>query len=141
MKVLYYILLPIVAFIAEIILRTIMPLLTFPITWIINKIESKFGYNADDMNKLLYRFRIDLVLQGILSGFILAYLIIQLSIKLETNIKFWYILLVFGILSLRKLMAWKSENPVAYEFSLNVSPIIGYIIGFIVSKIMMNFII
>lgn len=131
MKILYYVLLPIAVFIGDIILSIIIPIVTTPITWVINKIEEKLGYNADDMHRLLYRFRIDMVIQGILTGFVLVYLILYLSSTLETNIKYWYILLIFGIQSLRKILSWKSENPAAYELSLNVSPVIGYVIGFI----------
>ncbi|HOZ30600.1 MAG TPA: hypothetical protein PLL66_06750 [Bacteroidales bacterium] len=132
MKILTYILLPIIVFIANQILFIIIPVVTFPMTWVIDKIERKFGYTAEDIYKLLYRFRIDMVINFILVGIISAYFTLHFTSKLKTNIELWYLILVFGILSLIHLSSWKSCNPKAYEFSLNIPPIIGFALGFII---------
>lgn len=129
MNIAYYFILLVIAYVCNLILPVLVTIITIPIVWIIDKIERTMGYDSEDMDRLLYRFRIDMVIQGVLRGVILVYFILFLSKKFGLN-NAQFIVIIFIILSIGSLLSWKSENPILYELSLLISPIIGYFIGF-----------
>lgn len=118
MKILVYILTPICAYILCILLGFVCALITLPLTWIIFK-----------NNPIFYRFRLDYVVSGVLRGVLVVYLTAYLLSLIETEVSFRWIVISVVFLSYLSIAAWKTANPDAYEFSLNVSPVIGYIIG------------
>ena len=120
MKILLYILTPIGAYIISVLLGIVTPIITLPITWMIVKIQN---------NPAMYRFRTDLVLQGIVRGFLVVYLTYYLLSLFKTEVSFWWIVSTMVLLSYLKILAWDRTKPEAYEFSLNVSPIFGFLIG------------
>ncbi len=77
----------------------------------------------------MYRFRIDMILQGITGGFLVVYVIDYLLLYFETEVNFWWLVLTMMSLSSLKIYGWDRSKPNSYEFSLNIPPIIGYIIG------------
>lgn len=123
MNIMYYILLPIIAYIVDIALGGIIPIATAPLTWIIAKAQKQ---------PKLYQLRIDMIIQGIIRGIIGVYIISLLIALVEANISIWWILLIYIWLSYLGIKAWNNTNPFAYEFSLNISPTIGYIVGFVI---------
>jgi hypothetical protein len=120
MKILLYILTPIGAYIINLLLAFVTPIITLPITWMIVKIQN---------NHAIYRFRTDLVLQGIVRGFLVVYLTYYLLSLFKTEVSFWWIVATMVLLSYLSIFAWDRTKPEAYEFSLNVSPIFGFLIG------------
>jgi hypothetical protein len=120
MKILLYILTPIGAYIINLLLGIVTPIITLPITWMIAKIQN---------NPALYRFRTDMVIQGIVRGFLVVYLTSYLLSLIETEVSFYWIVATMLVLSFLSIIAWDRTKPEAYEFSLNVSPIFGFIIG------------
>lgn len=129
MNIAYYFILLVVAHVSNLILCVLVPIITYPIVWLIDKIERPMGYDCKDWLKLLYRFRIDMVIQGVLRGLILVYFILFLSNVFGLN-NTLFILIIFVLLSIVDLRSWKSANPILYEMSLLISPIIGYLLGF-----------
>ena len=123
MKILLYILTPISAYIINLLLGIVTPIITLPITWMIVKIQN---------NPTMYRFRTDMVLQGIVRGFLVVYLTSYLLSLFETEISFWWIAATMFWLSYLFITAWDKKKPYTYEFSLNVSPIFGFIIALFV---------
>jgi hypothetical protein len=65
MKILLYILTPIGAYIINLLLCIVTPIITLPITWMITKVQN---------NPTIYRFRPDMVIQGILRGVLVVYI-------------------------------------------------------------------
>ncbi|NEV94167.1 hypothetical protein G3567_08420 [Psychroflexus sp. YR1-1] len=120
MKILLHILTPIGAFIINLLLGLIIPIITLPLTWLLSKI-----YN----NPSMYIFRPDMFIQGILRGILAVYITSYLLSLFNTEIGFWWIFLTFVFLSFLSINAWDNTKPKEYEFSLNVSPIFGFIIG------------
>ena len=120
MEILLYILTPIVAFIINLLLGVLTPIITLPITWIISKVHN---------NPAMYRFRPDMVIQGIVRGFFVVYLIDYLLSLFEAEVSFWWIVATMVFLSYLSIVAWDRSSPDAYEISLNVSPVFGFIIG------------
>jgi len=120
MKIILYILTPIGAYIANLLLSIVIPLITLPITWIIAKVQN---------NPIMYRFRPDMLIQGIVRGIFVVYLTSYLLSLFETKVNFWCVVITIVILSYFSITAWDRTKPDAYEFSLNVSPIFGFIIG------------
>lgn len=59
MEILLYIMTPVLAYIFNLLLGILAPIIIFPITWVLIKIEN---------NPLMYRFSVDMVLQGVLKG-------------------------------------------------------------------------
>lgn len=119
MKILFYILTPIGAYIINLLLSIVTPIITSPLTWIIAKVQN---------NSAMYRFRPDMVIQGIVRGFLVVYLAYYLLSLFETEISFWWIVATMVFLSYLSITAWDRTKPDAYEFSLNISPIFGFII-------------
>jgi len=122
MVIIYYILVPIVAYIIDVIVGVLMPIVTLPVVFLLSRIER---------NPQLFRFRLDMVIQGVLGGLLNVYLIEYIINKLDVNIGLWWLIIVFAWLSYLKIVSWCKSNPISYEVSLNISPIIGYIVGFI----------
>ena len=122
MIIVYYILVPIVAYIIDVIVGVLMPIVTLPVVFLLSRIER---------NPQLFRFRLDMVIQGVLGGLLNVYLIEYIINKLDVNIGLWWLIIVFAWLSYLKIVSWCKSNPISYEVSLNISPIIGYIVGFI----------
>jgi len=122
MIIVYYILVPIVAYIIDVIVGVLMPIVTLPVVFLLSRIER---------NPQLFRFRLDMVIQGVLGGLLNVYLIEYIINKLDVNIGLWWLIIVFAWLSYLKIVSWSKSNPISYEVSLNISPIIGYIVGFI----------
>ena len=120
MKILLYILTPIGAYIINLLLSIATPLITLPITWIIAKVQN---------NPMMYRFRPDMLIQGIVRGILVVYLTSYLLSLFETKVSFWWVVISIVILSYFSITAWDRTKPDAYEFSLNVSPIFGFMIG------------
>lgn len=120
MKILLYILTPIGAYIINFFLCFVVPLITLPLTWIIVKIQK---------NNAIYKFRPDMVIQGVTRGFFVVYFTSYLLSLFETEISFWWIIATIVLFSYFNIFAWDRTKPTAYEFSLNFSPIFGYIIG------------
>lgn len=120
MKILLYILTPIGAYIINLVLSIVTPFVTFPLTWIIGKIQN---------NPALYKFRPDMVIQGLVRGFLVVFLTEYLMSLFETEISFWWIVGTMILLSYLSIIAWDKTKPDAYEFSLNVSPVFGFLIG------------
>lgn len=120
MKILLYILTPIGAYIINLVLSIVTPFVTFPLTWIIGKIQN---------NPALYKFRPDMVIQGLVRGFLVVFLTEYLLSLFETEISFWWIVGTMILLSYLSIIAWDKTKPDAYEFSLNVSPVFGFLIG------------
>lgn len=122
MKVLYYALFPVIAFVLNLILPVFVVIISMPITFIIIKLQN---------NKNMYRLRLDMIIQGILRGISLVYIMNALNIIIGIEISKWWWVIVFSGLSYITITGWKWINPFAYEFSLNVSPVIGYALGLI----------
>ncbi|WP_291399551.1 hypothetical protein [Daejeonella sp.] len=120
MEILFYVLTPIGAYIINLLLSFATPLITLPITWIIAKVEN---------NPMIYRFRPDMLIQGIVRGLLVVYSISYLLSLFETKVSFWWIVTTIVLLSYLSITSWDKTKPVAYEFSLNFSPIIGFIFG------------
>ena len=120
MKILLYILTPIGAYVINLLISVIIPLITLPLTWMIIKVQN---------NSAMYRFRPDMVIQGIVRGFLVVYLTSYLLSLFETEISFWWIVATMILLSYLSIKAWDRTKPYTYEFSLNISPILGFIIG------------
>jgi uncharacterized protein YacL len=120
MKIILYILTPIGAYIVNLLLSIVIPLITLPITWIIAKVQN---------NPMMYRFRPDMLIQGIVRGILVVYLTSYLLSLFETKVSFWWVVISIVILSYFSITAWDRTKPDAYEFSLNVSPIFGFMIG------------
>jgi hypothetical protein len=120
MKILLYILTPIAAYIIRFLLSIIIPIITSPITMLNFKVQK---------NPTVYRFRPDMVLQGVIIGFLVVYLTDYLLSLFEPEISYWWIFTTMVWLSHLSIIAWDKTNPAAYEFSLNVSPIFGFILG------------
>ena len=123
MKILLYILTPIGAYFINLLLGILTPLITLPLTWIIAKVQN---------NTAMYRFRPDMVIQGLARGFLVVYLTSYLLSLFETEISFWWLVATMVLLSYFSVSAWDRTKPDAYELSLNVPPIIGFIIGLLV---------
>jgi len=123
MKILLYILTPVGAYIINLLLCIVTPIITLPLTWIIAKVQN---------NPYLYKFRPDMVIQGVVRGFLVVYLTSYLLSLFETEISFWWITATMVLLSYLFITAWDRTKPVAYEFSVNVPPIFGFIIGLFV---------
>ena len=123
MKILLYILTPIGAYIINLLLSILTPLITLPLTWIIAKVQN---------NPAMYRFRPDMVIQGVVKGFLVVYLTSYLLSLFETEISFWWLVATMVLLSYLSISAWDRTKPEVYEFSLNVPPIFGFIIGLLV---------
>lgn len=111
---------PIGAYIINLLLGIVTPIITLPITWMVAKIQN---------NPAMYRFRTDMVIQGIVRGFLVVYLTSYLLSLFETEVSFWWIVATMVVLSYLSIIAWDRTKPKSYEFSLNVSPIFGFIIG------------
>lgn len=120
-KILIYILTPVVGYIFELILSFIIPIVTIPVTWFISLFQK---------NNSVYRFRPDMVFSGILTGFILVNAIYYFLSLFESEISFWWVVASVIWLAYLRILAWDISKPFTYEFSLNFSPIIGYAIGF-----------
>lgn len=114
---------PVSAFIINILLSIATPLFTLPITWLITKAQN---------NPVMYRFRLDMVIQGIVRGILVVYLISYFLSFFETKVSFWWIAISIVMLSYLSIIAWDSTKPDAYEFSLNVSPVLGFILGLLI---------
>lgn len=123
MKILLYILTPVGAYIINLLLCIVTPIITLPLTWIIAKVQN---------NPYLYKFRPDMVIQGVVRGFLVVYLTSYLLSLFETEISFWWITATMVLLSYLFITAWDRTKPDAYEFSVNVPPIFGFIIGLFV---------
>ena len=86
------------------------------------KFEDEFQY--------LYRFRLDMIIQGLTVGILLIFLY-----KYITNAFFDFEvydklpLVIFGFIALRKIKAMKKHNPITYEISFMGSHVIGYLLG------------
>ncbi len=119
MKIILCILAPIGAYIINLFLVILIPIITFPITWIILKAQN---------NPMLFGFRPDMLIQGIVRGICVVYLTSTLFSLFETKVSYWWVVISIVILSYFTT-AWDRTKPYAYEFSLNVSPILGFIIG------------
>ncbi len=115
---------PIGAFIINVILSIVIPLITLPITWIIVKVQN---------NPMIYRFRPDMLIQGIIRGYLVVYSTTYLLSLFESKESFWWVVASIVVLSYFSIIAWDWTKPVAYEFSLNVSPIFGFIIGLLIN--------
>lgn len=122
MKILLYILTPIGAYIINLILAILTPLATLPLTWILSKIEN---------NPSMYRFRMDMVIQGLLRGFLVVFITNYILSQFEADVSFWWIVATMVVFSYLSISAWDRTKPDAYESSLNVPPILGYLIGLI----------
>jgi hypothetical protein len=120
MKILLYILTPIGAYIINLLLCIVTPIITLPITWMITKVQN---------NPTIYRFRPDMVIQGILRGVLVVYITSYVLLLFEPKVSYFWIVTSFVILSYLSIAAWDRTKPYAYEFSLNISPIFGFIIG------------
>ena len=120
MKIILYILTPIGAYIVNLLLCIVIPLITLPLTWIIAKVQNY---------PMMYGFRPDMLIQGIVRGILVVYLTSYLLSLFETKVSFWWVVISIVILSYLSIYAWDRTKPDAYEFSLNVSPIFGFIIG------------
>lgn len=123
MKILLYILTPIGAYIINLLLCILTPLITLPLTWIIVKVQN---------NPSMYRFRPDMLIQGVIRGFLVVSLTSYLLSLFATEISFWWLVATMVSLSYLSVYAWDRTKPEAYEFSLNVSPIFGFLIGLLV---------
>lgn len=111
---------PIGAYIINLLLCIVTPIITLPITWMITKVQN---------NPTIYRFRPDMVIQGILRGFLVVYITSYVLLLFEPKVSYFWIVTSFVILSYLSIAAWDRTKPYAYEFSLNISPIFGFIIG------------
>ena len=114
---------PVGAYIINLLLCIVTPIITLPLTWIIAKVQN---------NPYLYKFRPDMVIQGVVRGFLVVYLTSYLLSLFETEISFWWITATMVLLSYLFITAWDRTKPDAYEFSVNVPPIFGFIIGLFV---------
>jgi len=120
MKILLYILTPIGAFIINLILGILTPLATLPLTWMLSKI---------DKNPSIYRFRMDMVIQGLVRGFLVVFITNHILSQFDADVSFWWIVATMVVLSYLSISAWDRTKPDAYEFKLNVPPILGYLFG------------
>lgn len=73
-----------------------------------------------------------MVIQGVVRGFLVVYLTSYLLSLFETEISFWWLVATMVLLSYLSVSVWDRTKPDAYEFSLNVAPIFGFIIGLLV---------
>lgn len=123
MKIIIYILTPIGAYIIDLLLGVITPFITLPITEIMVRLQN---------NPVWYRFRPDMVLQGMVRGFFVVYLTSFILSQIDVLISPYLLVLTIVLLSVMSVLVWDRTNPIAFEFSLNVSPIFGYFIGLLV---------
>lgn len=123
MNIIYYILFPVVVYVLDLILGGIIPIATLPFTWVIVKIQKQ---------PRLFQFRIDMIIQGIIRGIVGVYLVGLLINLVEVNINLWWLFLTYIWLSYMSIRVWNKTNHFAYEFSLNISPIVGYVAGIVI---------
>ena len=120
MKILLYVLTPIVAYIVDLLAAILSPIINIPITWILIKLQR---------NPVMYGFRPDMIANGIVRGYLTVYFTSYLLSLFETEISFWWIVVTMALLSYLSISAWDRTKPHNYEMCLCVSPILGYIIG------------
>ncbi len=120
MGILVYILTPVVAYLLNLVLSLIVPIIMFPITKVIIKSQK---------NPQLFSFRPDMLAIGIIKGFLTVYFLLVFLSHFKLSVNQWWLYLTFIVLAYVLNGAWNKRNPFAYEFSLNASPIIGHIIG------------
>lgn len=128
MKILLYILTPVGAYIINLLLSGIIPLITIPVTWVFVKVQK----NKPNLYGLLYGFRPDIVIQGIIRGILVVYLTFYVLSLFETKVVFWWIFASIVGLSYLSIYAWDRTKPFEYEFSIAIPPILGFIIGLFV---------
>jgi hypothetical protein len=122
MKILLYILTPIGAFIINLILGILTPLATLPLMWILSKIKK---------NLTIYKFRMDMVIQGLIRGFLVVFITNHILSQFDSDVSFWWIVATMVVLSYLSISAWDNKKSDAYESSLNVPPVLGFLVGLI----------
>jgi hypothetical protein len=121
--IIFYILTPVGAYIIDLTLSILVIILSFPISWLLIQIQNKFENNPS-----LFKFRSDMVFTGILRGFLVVYL---LDYQFSKYVSIWWVAITMLTMSYLNYLTWNKERPFLYELSLVVSPILGYVIGFI----------
>lgn len=129
MKILFYILLPIATVIINVITAKIMGIIAPPFSLLLGLIEKFMGVKYESTYQLIYRFRLDFAILGLLHGIIVSSVILLIINKLNINISNLYIYVIFGLLSIFNLISWDFNRPFIYESCLLLSSIAGYIIG------------
>jgi hypothetical protein len=120
MGILLYIMTPILAYMLNLLFGILAPIVTFPFTWVLIKVEN---------NPLMYRFRLDMLLQGLLKGFFVVYTLNFILSMFEGEVRIRWVVATLIWLSYLNMLAWDRTKPISYEFSLNFSPILGYFVG------------
>jgi len=123
MEILYYILTPIAAYVLGFLLSILIAICSFPLVWVgtkLEKLENEFA------SVILIG---NLFIVGIIRGVLLVYCLDYLILWLEADVVFWWVAVSVLFVSFLQLLAWESSNSFIYEFTLNVSPIIGCVIG------------
>jgi len=116
----FYIITPISIFILYFLIGILTPIVFIPLTALIMRIEN---------NPEMYRFRTDMVLQGIFKGIVIVLIIKYMLFSFNSKMSPTWISAYFLLQSAIILLTWNRENPIKYEFSFNISPIIGFAIG------------
>ena len=126
-----YVLIALIIIILDLFISFIIPYVLSPITLFINFIENRLlKMKFEDEFQYLYRFRLDMIIQGLTVGILLIFLY-----KYITNAFFDFEvydklpLVIFGFIALRKIKAMKKHNPITYEISFMGSHVIGYLLG------------
>lgn len=110
MKILFYILTPILGYIFNLVIGILVPIATIPLTWIIGKIEN---------NNHMYKFRLDMFIQGIIRGVLTVFLLDYFHEYFESGVSFWWIIATIIWSSYLCIIEWKDSNPPEYEFTKN----------------------
>lgn len=131
MKILLYILTPMVAYLLNLILSFTIIIVTFPLNWFIIKIENNQTIKWHILTTLK-GFRLSVFISGFTKSIATVFIFEYLLSLFEGKVELWWILVTFSWLSYLALNSWKRQNPFGYEISLIVSQVIGYIIGILI---------
>lgn len=122
MKIVFYILLPIILWLISMVSRGVIAILTGPIVWLQEKI---------DHNSSMHKFRSDMIISGFVSAFLGVYSCQYLNIYLKLDLSIWGLMISAGIISFLDIYNWNKNNPFWYETCLNIPPSLGYIFAII----------
>ena len=120
MKILIYIITPILIWVLEMIFRGIYAILTGPIVYVQQRIDKNIG---------IFKFRADMVVSGFCAGYSTVYILNYLNLHFALDIAKWWIICSICLIILFHLFTWDRNKPFWYEISLNATVLIGYILG------------
>ncbi|MEA5111552.1 hypothetical protein SDC9_21805 [bioreactor metagenome] len=129
MQFIYYSIFFITAIVIEmVILPVLVKIPLIPLALVIRKVEARVKF-YELYHSIFYWFIWEYFIDGILTGFILFYLIFLFNLKSDFDISSAAAIILAIILTFKDILSWKKDNPANFEFSLWGSRILGYIIG------------